>query len=103
MIDIEKNEYITFCKCGCKNGVVLKAYNDDHELSLQFVSDNFYLMQNKGKMSLKEKLKRIWFIIRGKEYCYFDILIDERELPRFKEFVARLQEESNMRQYDSKK
>jgi len=47
-------------------------------------------MQNNGKMSLKEKLKRIWFIIRGREYCYFDILIDEEELQKFKEFVTRL-------------
>lgn len=87
---MNENKYVTFCKCGCQEGIVLKADNDDHELSLQLVSDNFYLMQNKGKMSLKEKLKRIWFIIRGKEYCYFDILIDEEELQEFKEFVARL-------------
>lgn len=87
---MKKDEYVAFCKCGCGEGVILKADNDDHELSLQFVSDNFYLMQNKGKMSLKEKLKRIWFIIRGKEYCYFDILINEEKLQEFKEFVARL-------------
>ncbi len=41
-------------------------------------------------MSLKEKLKRIWYIIRGKEYCYFDILIDKNELQEFKQFVARM-------------
>ncbi len=28
-------------------------------------------------MSFKEKLKRIWYIISNKEYCYFDILIKE--------------------------
>ncbi len=87
---MKKNEYVTFCKCGCMDGVVLKADNNDHELSLQLVSDNFYFMQGRGKMSLKEKLKRIWFIITGKEYCYFDILIDEEELQAFKEFVAGL-------------
>lgn len=47
-------------------------------------------MQNKGRMSFKEKLKRIWYIIIGKEYCYFDILIDKDELQKFKEFVAKL-------------
>lgn len=90
MIKMKKNEYVTFCKCGCSDGIVLKADNNDHELSVQLVSDNFYSMQTKGKISLKEKLKRIWFIIRGKEYCYFDILIAEDELQEFKEFVARL-------------
>ncbi len=47
-------------------------------------------MQNKGKMSFKEKLKRIWYIIINKECCYFDILISKDELYGFKNFVARL-------------
>ena len=76
---MKQNEFITFCTCGCGNGIVLKADNEDEEVSLQIVSDNFYTMQNKGKMSIK-----------GKEYCYFDILIGKEELREFKEFVAKL-------------
>lgn len=87
---MKNNEYVTFCKCGCMDGVVLKADTEDNEVSLQFVSDNFYTMQKNEKISLREKLKRIWYIIIGKEYCYFDILIDKDELPKFKEFVERL-------------
>lgn len=87
---MKNNEYATFCKCGCGNGIVLKFDNADDELSMQLVSDNYYSIQNKGKMSLKEKLQRIWYIIMGKEYCYFDILIDKDELQEFKEFVAKL-------------
>ena len=105
---MKENEYITFCKCGCRNGVVLKFDNEDDELSIitnfisslvgasefiipvQLVSDIFYTMQNKGKMSFKEKIKRIWYIITSKEYCYFDILVDKDELQKFKEFVAKL-------------
>lgn len=87
---MKQSEHVTFCKCGCRNGVVLKFDNEDNEFSLQLVSDSFYFSQDKGKMTLKEKLKRIWYIIRGKEYCYFDILIDKNELREFKEFVARM-------------
>lgn len=87
---MKNDENITFCKCGCGNGVVLKFDNEDDELSVQLVSDNFYLWQNRGKMSFREKMKRIWYIIKGKEYCYFDILIDKDELHEFKEFVAKL-------------
>ncbi len=87
---MKQSEHVTFCKCGCGNGVVLKFDNEDNEFSLQLVSDSFYFKQDKGKMSLKEKMKRIWYIIRGKEYCYFDILIDKNELQEFKEFVARM-------------
>lgn len=87
---MNNNEYSTFCKCGCGNGVILKFDNEDDELSVQLVSDNFYSIQNKGKMSIKERLKRIWYIVRGKEYCYFNILIDKNELHEFKEFITRL-------------
>lgn len=87
---MKENEFVTFCKCGCRNGIVLKADNEDNDLSLQIVSDNFYTMQNKGEMTIKEKIKRIWYIIRGKEYCYFDILIDKDELQEFKEVVAKI-------------
>lgn len=87
---MKENKYVTFCKCGCCNGVVLKFDNEDNELSIQLVSDNFYLAQIKGKMSLKEKIKRIWYIITNKEYCYFDILIDKEKLEEFKKFVAGL-------------
>lgn len=87
---MNNNEQVTFCKCGCGDGVVLKFDKEDNELSLQFVSDCFYMMQNKGKMSLREKIKRVWYIITSKEYCYFDILIDKNELQKFKEFVAKM-------------
>lgn len=80
-----------FCKCGCGNGVILKADNDkDFGVSLQLVSDNFYAGCNNRRNLFKERVKRIWYIIRGKEYCYFDLLIDKDELQEFKEFVARL-------------
>lgn len=87
---MKANEFVAFCNCGCGNGVVLKFDNEDNELSVQLVSDNHYTMQNKGNMSLKEKMKRIWDIITGKEYCYFDILIDKNELHDFKKFVEKL-------------
>lgn len=87
---MKEDKYITFCKCGCRNGVILKFDNEDEELSVQLVSDNFYFRQNKGRMSFKEKMRRIWHIVTGKEYCYFDILIDKDELQDFKEFVVKL-------------
>ena len=93
IINGKANNYKTmFCKCGCGNGVVLKADNDkDFGVSLQLVSDNFYSGHNNRRNALKEKIRRIWCIIAGKEYCYFDLLIEPKELQEFKEFVAMLQ------------
>ena len=76
-----------YCKCGCNNGVRLKFDRDEEDISLQLVSDNFYTYQ---KFTLLEKLKRIWYIIINKEYCYFDILIDKDEVQEFKDFVKEM-------------
>lgn len=85
------NYKIMFCKCGCGDGILLKAEKDeDFGLSLQLVSDNFYSRQRNKFDELKEKIKRILYVITNKEYCYFDIVIDPKELQEFKEFVARL-------------
>lgn len=85
-----KNDYVMFCDCGCNEGVVFKIVNEDGDISVGLVSDNFYIRQDKGNMSFKEKIKRIWYIIKGKEYHYFDILITKDELQKFKEFVFQL-------------
>lgn len=87
---MKDNNYAMFCKCGCGNGVILKADKEHDEVSLQLVSDRFYSGGNDKKNSLKEKFKRIWYVIINKEYCYFDILIEKDELKEFKDFVAKL-------------
>lgn len=46
---MKENEFITFCKCGRGNGIVLKADNENEEVSLQIVSDNFMLCKTKGR------------------------------------------------------
>lgn len=87
-----KKSYKTmFCKCGCGNGIIIKADDDkDWGVSLQLVSDNFYTNQKNIHTMIKEKWKRLWSVLRNKEYCYFDILIEPSELKEFKEFVMRL-------------
>ena len=77
-----------YCKCGCGNEVVLKCHKDEETyISMQLVSDNFYIYQ---KNKLIEKLKRIWYVIIGKEYCYFDIVMKDDDIKAFKAFVARM-------------
>lgn len=41
---MENRQYISFCKCGCGNGIVLKTDNENNKLSLQLVNDIFYNM-----------------------------------------------------------
>ena len=80
-----------FCNCGCHNGIVMKAKkDDDFGLSINLVSDDFYTRQSGVFRIMKEKIKRIWCILRNKEYCYFNICMSNEDLIEFKEFVGRL-------------
>lgn len=81
-----------YCACGCNQGVVLKASPDDDDcgVNLSLVSDAFYLNLQTGWIRFKNKCKRIWSIIRNKEYIYFDIYVKPDDIEKFKEFVAKL-------------
>ncbi len=78
-----------FCSCGCHDGVVLKIDRDtDGKMAfLSLVSDRFYSEQEGFFFRLGEKIKRIWRIIRNKEYCYFEIVLKEKDIEEFKGFV----------------
>lgn len=76
---------------GCDNGVALRVTHDPlfgYEIAL--VNDMFYTEQRTIMSRLIEKCKRIWCILRNKEYRYFNILIDERDMDDFKEFIKSL-------------
>lgn len=83
-------EHTIFCSCGCNDGVILKYDKDKFGANMSLVSDNFYFMQITTWERFKEKIKRIWRIIRNKEYSYFDICIEPNEIEAFKRFVEQM-------------
>ena len=81
-----------YCSCGCGSGIVLKAEKDgDYGYFLSLVSDKWYTSSTTAWERFKEKCKRIWCIIRNKEYYYFDICVRKKDLEEFKEFVAKME------------
>ena len=80
-----------YCSCGCDEGVILKAEKDEClGYAFSLVSDVYYIAQHSTIWRFKEKCRRIWSIIRNKEYYYFNIWIDEEDIKEFKEFVAKM-------------
>ena len=71
--DNETNSCCIYCSCGCENGVLFKGERDeDFGYFISLVSDNFYVAGLTPWTRFKEKCKRIWAIIRNKEYTYFN-------------------------------
>ena len=38
----------------------------------------------------KSKLRKIWRILRNKDYCYSEVLLHKSEMEEFKEFLSQL-------------
>ena len=86
--DYIENQVFLECTCGC--GVLrVTQYKDDNMVYIEYLTPNFYSMQLTCFDKIKRALKMAWFIIRGKEFLLYDILIDDNnKLDEFKEFVA---------------
>ena len=85
----KNNNCSLYCSCGCSNGVHLK-FKKDLVCELSLVSDIYYSKTEPLWTRFKEKCRRIWYIIRNKEYCYFNIFVEKEDLEEFKEFVSNL-------------
>lgn len=77
------------CKCGCSDGVKLKISKDDEFYFLMsYVNGKFVSQQKQSILKvLLEKIKKIWFVIRGKDYCYSEICMSKDEFEEFRKFI----------------
>lgn len=92
LMNKDKTELIVTCKCGCDSGVHMVIDKDDYDTYtiISYMTGNFYKDQYGGLDLLKEKLKKIWAIIRNKDYYYADVVMNEDDFKVFKEYVNRV-------------
>lgn len=85
--NFKDDELIVSCKCGCDNGIHIRInnYEDGDYAFLTYTNGNFYTQQK----SFLNKLKKIWAIIRNKDFHYSEILLTKDDFNEFKEWVNR--------------
>lgn len=59
---------------------------------MSYMNGNFYKDQYGMLGILKEKLKKIWAIIRNKDYYYSDVVMNGEDFNRFKEYINQFGE-----------
>lgn len=80
-----------YCSCGCAEGITFKVENvKEVGVHIGLVSDTWRVYGLTGWDRFKAKCKRIWAILRNREYYYFDIFVGGEDINEFKEFVAKL-------------
>ena len=69
MISNDKKDLVVTCNCGSGNGIHLRIENDGDDYAYQcFTNGNFYKEQDGMFRTLKNKLAKIWAIVRNKDY-----------------------------------
>lgn len=78
------------CNCGCDEGLRIRINDFDEETYaiITYTSGNFYKEQNYSAWQIfKLKCKKIWRILRGKDFYYSEILVSKEEYNELKEFI----------------
>mgnify|MGYP001064262645 FL=1 len=83
----DENSLVVLCKCGCDDGIrITVEKTDDEDYWYQtYLSGNWYKEQG----TLLAKLKKIWAVIRNKDFYYSEIAMGKDDWETYKEWVNR--------------
>ena len=78
------------CNCGCDNGIRFRVDNNDFDLYcfMSYTNGRFYTEQCEGMWRVFcKKLKKIWAIIRNKDFYYAEMFLTKDEFEEFKDYI----------------
>ena len=92
LLTSDKKEIIVTCNCGCRaafNIAIDDSWkDDDYYAFLCFMKANYDTEYDLTPWrAFKVKARKIWTILRGKDYCYSDVIMSKEEFQIFKEFI----------------
>lgn len=90
LLNKEETELIATCECGCQNAVHLKIDQEDQEMYclMMWMNGNWYRDQeHKILRVIGRKLRKIWCIIRNKDFHHQEIIMNKEDFLRFREYV----------------
>ena len=90
----DDKQFIIDCNCGCGEGlkfVIDKEDSVDYYCLTSFISSDWYNKQKDNFWQvIYNKLKRIWFVLRDKDYQYSEFYMSKNEFCEFKEYIDSL-------------
>ena len=88
----DNKELIINCGCGCDNSIHIELddADNDYYCFLTYLNGNYYREQEESVFAvIKKKMRRIWAIIRNKDYCYSDIIMSAQDFEEFKTYINK--------------
>lgn len=78
------------CCCGCDEGIRFRIDKDDYEYYcfMTYTNGQFYREQDDKLWKVfYKKLKKIWAIIRNKDFYYAEVIMTKDEFDEFREYI----------------
>lgn len=96
LMNNERTELIATCNCGCEDTVHIRIAKEEigHEpifSYLTYMNGNFYRDQeDKIWVSAAKKLKKIYAIIRNKDFYYSEICMTKDDFLEFQKYISSI-------------
>ena len=93
MISDDKKDLIVSCGCGCEDAVHIRIDHDVYDKNesyafATYLNGNWYRDQDDRVFRcIGRKLRKIWAIIRNKDFYYSDILMNREDFENFKNYI----------------
>lgn len=84
-----KRTFHTCCQCGCGNGFLISVRCEDEDgyMTISTTTSGFMALQPGVWGTIKRRIKAAWFMLRGKEYCLHDVILDKNHWNQFTKFI----------------
>lgn len=83
-------ELLVDCSCGCDEGIRFRIDKEDFDYYcfMTYTNGRFYSEQNDKLWKVFcKKLKKIWAIIRNKDFYYAEVVMTKEQFDKFKEYI----------------
>lgn len=83
-------EMLVDCNCGCDNGIRFRIDKEDFDYYcfMSYTNGKFYAEQGKTMWHIFcKKLKKIWAIMRNKDFYYTEMMLTKDEFNEFREYI----------------
>lgn len=90
LINKDRTELVVNCRCGCDATLHIRIDKEDPDeyAYVSYLKGSFYSEQGETtRRVIGKKLKKIWAIIRNKDFYYSDILMTPSDWEEFRTFI----------------
>lgn len=83
------------CKCGCGDGLRVEFYieGEDPFVVVSTVTSGYHSKSHGPIRVIVDRIKAAWFMLRGKEYCLHELILEPEQWKEFVEDINKANKE----------